>query len=191
MRNKRTFSITIAVVALAILTTFGIFRNTRTVQAQDQTPPPRPDRISFGLIGLTAGQAVRLSVVNTIMPNDANYPPGPTRVVLNFRGVNGELIRNRNGEVVRKTVDLERGQSTFLDLNYDEFPPGPTRLQVRAVVTVQVPPGPPDSNAIPYDSAVPTIEIINNANGKTQHAVFTHPAVIRGFNPQPDPPRPE
>ena len=58
----------------------------------------------------------------------------------------------------------------------------------RRVSQVVQPPPVGDFNAIPYDSAVPTVEIINNRDGKTQYVVFTNPGVIRGFNPQPDPP---
>ena len=187
MKNTRTLIIAATIVTLAILTAFGIFRVVPRTQAQTDIPPPIPDRVSFGMIGITAGQTVRVSVANTVMPNDENLPPGPIRVVLTFRNANGNLIRNRSGEVIRKAVDLERGDASFFDLNYDELPPGPIRQQLRAVVVVQPPPG-GDFNAIPYDSAVPTVEIINNRDGKTQYVVFTNPGVIRGFNPQPDPP---
>ena len=190
MKNKRTLTIAAAFVALTIFAGFGIFRSVPRTKAQDQLPPPVNDRISFGMVGITSGQTVRVSVANTIMPNDANWPPGPTRVVLNFRLPNGNLLRNRSGDIVRKAVDLERGDSTFLDLNYDELPPGPVRLQLRAVI-VAIPPPVGDSNELPPpvgDRIVSTVEIINNRDGRTQFAVFMNPAVIRGFNPQPDPP---
>jgi hypothetical protein len=176
MKTRRTVTLALAVIALAILATFTALRDTKSVQAQDQIPPPVPERLSFGTVGITSGQSVRISVANTIMPNDTNLPPGPTRVVLNFRGLNGQLVRNQRGEVIRKTVDLERGDATFLDLSDDELPPGPSRMQVRPVVTVQPPPV-PDSNAIPYDSAVPVVEVINNANGRTVFALSVLPAV--------------
>jgi hypothetical protein len=172
------------------LTAFGIFSFAPRTQAQDQQPPPVPDRISFGMVGITAGQTVRVSVANTILPNDENLPPGPVRVVLNFRNGSGNLIRNRSGEVIRKAVDLERGDATFLDLNYDELPPGPVRLQLRAVIVAQAPPV-GDTTAQPPpvgDLIASTVEVVNNRDGRTQFAVFTNPAVIRGFNPQPDPP---
>jgi hypothetical protein len=190
MKNKRTLIIAAAIIALAILTAFGIFRNSNPVKAQTELPPPVPDRISFGMVGITSGQTLRVSVANTIMPNDANLPPGPVRVVLTFRLLNGNLVRNRSGEVIRKAVDLERGDATFLDLNYDELPPGPVRLQLRAVVVAQPPPTNDTTQTPPPvgDLIASTVELINNANGRTQFAVFTHPAVLRGFNPQPDPP---
>jgi hypothetical protein len=190
MKNKRTLTIAAVFAALAILTTFGILRTVPPAQAQDQLPPPVNDRISFGMVGITSGQTVRVSVANTIMPNDENLPPGPIRVVLTFRLPNGNLLRNRSGEVIRKAVDLERGDATFLDINYDELPPGPVRLQLRAVI-VALPPPVGDTTEQPPpvgDLIASTVEVINNRDGRTQFAVFTSPAVIRGFNPQPDPP---
>lgn len=169
------------VVACAAIATVAIFRNTQNVQAQEQ-PPPVNDRYSFGMVGLTAGQTMRINVSNIIAANDSNWPPGPTRVVLNFRLMNGQLARNRSGEVIRRIVELERGDSTFLDVDYDELPPSPIRVQLRAVVNVQPP---PVTDRIPYDSAVTSVEVINSSNGKT---LFMNPAVARGFNPQPDPP---
>lgn len=168
MKTINNKSKMIAIAALVLIVALcALLRVEQRAQAQDQIPPPQPERISFGLVGITRGQTMRISVANTLMQSDTNFPPGPTRVVLNFRNSNGQLVRNRNGEVIRKTVDLERGDSAFLEVSFDEFPPGPSRLQLRAVVTV-VPPPTGDSIAIPYDSAVPTVEVINNATGRTE-----------------------
>jgi hypothetical protein len=189
MKMKPTLSIAGIFVALAILVTFGISRQTQPVQAQDQTPPPVPDHVSFGMVGITAGQTVRLSVVNA-WPPGPTLPPGPYRVVMAFRGMNGQLLRNaRTGEVIRRQVDLERGDAAFIDVDYGDLPPGPVRAQFRAVVTVQPPPV-PDNNTLQDGVCIPTVEVISNANERTQF-VLTNPAVIRGFNPQPDPPMPE
>ena len=109
----------------------------------------------------------------------------PSRVVLNFRLPNGQLARNRRGEVIRKVVDLERGDSTFLDLDYDELPPGPSRLQLRAVVVVTPPPV-GDSTEIPppvSDRIGLTVEVINNANGRTAFVLSKNP----GYRQVPPP----
>jgi hypothetical protein len=188
MRHKKTMIATAA--ALSLLTALWILRQTQPVLAQYDVPPPMPNRIAFGLIGITSGLTLRVSVANTVMPNDPNLPPGPIRVVMSFRYMNGNLVRNyKTGEVIRRAVDLERGDGAFLDVDYADLPPGPSRAQIRPVVVV-LPPSPIDETqiAIPPDSAVPTVEVINNANGRSQFAVFTHPAVLRGFKPQPDPP---
>jgi hypothetical protein len=189
MKAKRIITMSILSVAIIGVLTFAIFKQIEPVRAQDQIPPPVPERVSFGMVGITAGQTVRISVANTIMPNDVGLPPGPVRVVMSFRGMSGQLIRNRGGEVIRRIVELDRGDAAFLDLDYDALPPGPVRVQVRPVVVRQPPPT-QDSIGIPYDSAVPIVEVINNANGRTQFAVSANPGVIRGFNPQPDPPSP-
>ena len=189
MKVNTKLVIATAIAASAILTTYFMLSPVQPALAQDQIPPPVPERVSFGTVGITSGQTLRVSVANTILPNDTDLPPGPTRVVITFRGLNGQLLRTRGGDVIRRTVDLERGDAAFLDLDYDALPPGPSRVQARPVVTVQPPPV-NDTNAIPYDSAVISVEVINNANGRTQFVAFTTPASIRGFNPQPDPPSP-
>lgn len=188
MKNKRTITISAITVTLAIIATFVVFRDTQPVKAQNQPPPPEVDRISFGIVGITAGQTMRVNVSNIVATNDSVFPPGSSRVAFIVIGSRGQLVRNRSGQVIRKVVQLERGDSAFLDLDFDELPPGTIRQQLRAVVTVQYPPGPTDQQLPPGPYSLATVEIINNANGRSQFAMFTNPAVIRGFNPQPDPP---
>jgi len=159
MKTKRRTVTSLALVALAALVSLGIFRGTQRAHAQDQTPPPTGDRISFGMVGITQGQTARINVANVLTPNDPNYPPGPTRVVLTFLNSDGQLFRNRDGNPIRRVAMLERGQATFLDLNFDEFPPGPV------------------DNALPPGPIVPTVEVLNNANGRTVFALSGPPAV--------------
>jgi len=181
MKTKRTLTITAIGLAMLVLATLVFMRQTQPVKAQSEQPPPTQDRVSFGVVGITAGQTVRISVANTILPNDVNLPPGPTRVVMTFRAMNGQLVRNRSGEVIRRTIDLERGDSAFLDLDYDQLPPSPIRAQVRAVVTIVPPPG-GDNNALQDGVCVPNVEVINNANGRTQFVLSGSPS-IRAFIP--------
>jgi hypothetical protein len=76
-------------------------------------------------------------------------------------------------------VTLGRGESTFLELNTNDFEIGAGgHIQLRAVVNV-FPPGPPDRIALPPDPCVPTFEVINNANGRTAVALSALPAVQR------------
>lgn len=186
MKIRRLLTIATAIIVLAVIATFAIFQNTQTVQAQYE--PARNQRMSFGMVGITSGQTLRVTVADTLTPYDSGWPPGPTRVVITFRGINGQLLRDaRTGEVIRRQVDLERGKAAFLDLDYDILPPGPSLAQVRAIIVCQMPE--PEGGTQPPDAyrMAATIEVINNANGRTQF-VLTNPAVIRGFNPQPDPP---
>ena len=185
MKTKRTLTIATVLVALAALMTLGVFRGTRKVQAQDQTPPPINDRISFGMVGITQGQTIRLSVVNTNPPPIGDLPPGPTRVVLTFLDAEGHRLRSRDGSIIRRAVDLHPEHATFLDLNADDlqFPPGPSRLQLRAVVTVTPPPigdtPPPVGEQPPpvNDRTAVSVEVINNANGRTVFALSAPPSI--------------
>jgi hypothetical protein len=188
MKTKRTLTIATVLVALAALLTLGVVRGTRNVQAQDQLPPPVGDRISFGMVGLTQGQTARINVSNVIAQNDSRFPPGPIRVAIVVINSHGDPFRNRDGSPVRKVTMLNRGESTFLELNGDDFPTGAGgRIQLRAVITENPPPiG--DSNPFPPGPVtVQSIEVINNANARTV-LFMGKPGVIRGFNPQPDPP---
>ena len=189
MRTKRTLTV-IALAALVALGSLGIFRETQPVRAQDTLPPPIGERISFGMVGLTRGQTIRLSVVNAI-PYDSAFPPGPSRVALTFLNGDGQPFRNRDGSVIQRALELEPGRAAFLDLDADDiqWPPGPTRIQLRAVVNV-IPPPIPDSNEQPPpvpDRIVSSVEVFNSSNARTV-LFIGNPGVIRGFNPQPDPP---
>ena len=181
MNTKRKTVTSLALVALAALVSFGIFTGEPRAHAQDQLPPPVDGRISFGMVGITQGQTARINVANVIAQNDSNYPPGPTRVAIVVVNSNGSPFRNRDGSPVRKVAMLERGESTFLDFNFDEFPPGPSRIQLRAVVTEQPPPV-NDSNALPPGPIVPTVEIITNATGRTVF-VLSGPPSVRALPP--------
>ena len=186
MKTKRILTIATMLLAIGTLMTLSAFHGTRKVQAQDQLPPPVNDRISFGMVGITEGQTVRVNVTNFIAPNDSGYPPGPTRVVIRFLNSAGRPVTNRAGEVIRRVVDLQRGESTFLDINYSELPPGPTRAQLRAVITEQPPPVDGTNAFPPGPSTVQTVEVINNANGRTVFALSGPPAIRQLPPPQPD-----
>ena len=180
MKTKRSLTNAAVIVAFAALLTLGIFPGTRQAHAQDVAPPVG-DRISFGMVGITAGQTIRLSVVNTI-PYDSAFPPGPTRVVLTFLDANGHRLRSRDGSIIRRAIELQPEQAAFLDLNADDlqYPPGPSRLQLRAVVNVHSPPV-PDSGVPPptNDRIVPSFVVFNNANGRTVFVMSTAPSVQR------------
>jgi hypothetical protein len=177
MKTKRTLTLATVLAAITMLTTLSVLQRTRKVHAQDQIPPPVGDRISFGLIGITEGQTVRVNVSNIIAANDPSYPPGPTRVVIRFLNAAGHLVTNRKGEVIRQAVDLERGESTSFDLSFGELPPGPVRAQFRALITEDPPPSDGTNPLPPGPSTVQTVEVINNANGRTVFALFAPPAI--------------
>ena len=133
---KRTLTFATMLVAFAVLTIVGVFHETRKVHAQDQLPPPVGDRISFGLVTLTTGQTARINVANVIAQGDADFPPGPSRVAILMVDSSGNPFRTRDGSPIRRVVMLGRGESTFLELNADDFAIGAGgRIQLRAVVT--------------------------------------------------------
>ena len=188
MKTRSLLKKTSLAITVLSLVTLAIVVGVRRAGAQDQLPPPSPDRISFGMVGITSGQTVRLSVV--AIPYDSALPPGPVRVALTFLDTDGNRFRHRDGTFIRKVVMLNPNNATSLDLNADELqlPPSPIRLQLRALVTA-VPPPTNDSKQPPPvgDRLVSSVEVFNNNNSRT--VVFIgNPGVIRGFNPQPDPP---
>lgn len=130
----------------------------------------------YGMVGFTAGQTLRLNVANTLPPGPVRdeLPPSPIRVRLALLDGDGRTLASGR-------ADLTGGQSASLDLDFGRLGLDARRAQVRAVVDVIFPPGPT------VDPSVSTLEIINNDTART--SLFVHPAVIRGFNPQPDPPR--
>ena len=157
MKPKRRIVTSLALVALASLVSLGVFRGTQRAHAQD-VAPPIPDRVSFGMVGITRNQTARLNVTNA----------GETRgMVINFRLVdsNGEVLRRRDGQPVERTMTLEPGHSAFLQFNADNLPGrDEARLNFRAVVTVT----PPSGEVIcPCDFPV-TLEVVNNATGRTE-----------------------
>lgn len=188
MKTKRRTVTALALVALAALVSLGVFRGTQRAHAQDTIPPPQPERISFGMIGITPGQTIRLNVVNVVPPPNPELPPSPIRVVLTFLNSDGQLFRNRDGNPVRRVAMLEPGESTFLNLSGGEFAGGVARLHLRAVVTV-IPPPQPDSQSVPPpigDRIVTTVEVLNNATGRTDLVLSGPPSVQKVPPPIPD-----
>jgi len=151
--------------------------------------PAAPSR--YGMIGLTAGETLRINVANPeLQLTPGALPPGPCRVELEFLDSSGNPL------LPAVQFTLQAGQSTHYDLNGDKLvpPPGTTgpvflRTEVRPVVLVL--PNPSASPvAIPPGPCVSSIEIVDNATSKTLVTSGPqNPGDIAGFNPQPDPPK--
>jgi hypothetical protein len=180
-------SLVIALIALASTVTIWEVRRVRAAAPAD------PER-TFGMVGITPGQTMRLNVVNLIQPPPDpginGVPPGPCRVLLSFRDAEGQPFTNNNGDQIQRVVELQTGQSAFLDLNADLFsaPPstnadvasGPLRLQLRPFVRVLPPPDP--DKQLPPGPCRATMEVFDNTSGRT--SIFS-----AGFEPPPDPDR--
>jgi len=132
------------------------------------------------MVGITAGQTARLNVVNALPQPPPQLPtPPPQIVTLMFVDANGNPI-NIGGAPLQATVTLSPGQSTFLDLNGDAYPspppiyptPPPSRVQIRALVS--------DCVGCSSGLVVPTLEVFDNATGKTTLVMPDTPAIARG-----------
>ena len=109
----------------------------------------------FGMLGLTDSQTARLNVVNT-----ATGEP-PVTLVTTFINDSGQTMMNSDGQPYESTLILGSGQSGHLDLTTS----GPGRLKFRAKVVTQVPSNLQGRDR--PDPILPTLEIIDNATGKT------------------------
>jgi len=151
---------------------------------------------SFGLVSLGAGQTARLTAANTEAIGDPNESPGDRR---RARGVTlafdiyfqappepdspdptspGDTASCTNNlRLVRRescTASLMPGEAASFDIG--GLPEG---TQIHAILL-----GGPDTRvAGPEPHIAPTLEFREAAR-----TVFTHPALRKGFNPQPDPP---
>jgi len=171
----------IVVAALAGVAIFCALPAGR-VNALPNCPTCRNLRFTFGMVGISPGQTARLNVVNAIPPGPPNSPPGPPiRVTLMFVDSTGNPF-NIGDAPARTTVTLHPGQSTFLDLSLsgDAFPVGtpnippgpPTRVQLRALVS--------DCEGCSRGLVVPTLEVFDNATGKTALVMPDIPAIKLG-----------
>ena len=182
MNTRNIFNKLSIAIALAALFAGGAIWEIRRVRASGGFER------AFGMVGITRGQTMRLSVVNLTSPPDPDRQiPPPCRVVLSFRDGNGHPFTYSDGQVIRRVVELQSGESAFLDLNGDMFGPpttndavGPARTQLRPFVRVLASPPEPDRNLPP--PCFPTMEVFDNASGRT--SLFS-----AGFQAPPDPER--
>ena len=175
MRNKRTLTIAATVLILAGIAAVGLFR---FWPQQVRAFNPQPDPPGYGLVGITNGQTLRITVINTGDPPEPDTP-NPARVVLNFRDGNGNLFRNPDGSPIRRIALLKGGESTSLDLNADNFVRGNGRLTLRPDIRIQqADPVVVGDRLLPPDPCIPSVEVIDN-NGRTQFMMPFIPAVQR------------
>lgn len=172
-------SIAIALVAIAATVTLWQVRRVRAM------PTAIENQSTFGMVGITNGQTMRLNVVNFVQPPpdpDRQFPPDPCRVLLSFRNAAGQPFLNSDGQPVSRLVELQAGESAFLDLNGDAFAgpatnadvaPGPVRLQLRPFVRLLNPSSEADNNAYPPDPCRVTAEVFDNATAKTSFVMYS------------------
>jgi len=192
MKVRNTFTGVLSVIALAASIAIIIAAwQTHKVQAiQDSEDRPNP----FGFIELGAGQTARINVV-VGNPNDI---PGVTRagnrtqahrVRLGFdiyaltdpATISDPSCATRYHFVRRETCDvvLQPGHAASVDFTAVQG----TRIQplVSSLGGPDTSPG--DVQVTPEPHLAPTLEIREGAR-----TMFVIPALVKSFNPQPDPP---
>jgi hypothetical protein len=178
VRNIIT-KITVTLSLAALLATSAIWEVRRVRAATDINV-----RGFFGMVGITRGQTLRLNVVNLVTVPVGQAPPDPCRVVLSFRNAQGQPFTNSDGQPIRRTVELQEGESAFLDLNGDQVAGigtnGPGRVQLRPFIRVLQSPGDPDSQ-LPPGPCFPTAEVFDNTTLRTSF-VLPGVEVATGFN---------
>ena len=138
-----------------------------------------PGQIYFGMTGLARGQTARLNLVNLGGPDTAEA----CHATLSYLDAKGIIINWRDGTHAKLDADVFPTESIFLDLDSRALVVIGGRIQFRALVEPAVP---RDPAVDPCANLVPTLEVFDQSTNRT--TLFIHPALIRGFNPQPDPP---
>lgn len=113
-----------------------------------------PQQRSSSVVGIASGQSARLSVL---------YPPLPAPLLLQVMCTVTLSIRDDLGAVL-KTQDFQLvgGRSASLSLNADTDLPGGHTAQIHALTLT-----PATSPAGGYCEVLPSLEIVDNATGKT------------------------
>jgi hypothetical protein len=177
MNKRNIFTKLSIVIVLAALISTGAVWQIRRVHA-NPLPTAVESQTSFGTVGLSTGQTMRVSVANISL---ITVIPPPCNVLINFRDMNGDLVRNRNGQVIFREVQLDPGQSAFLDLHFGQIPsPVGTnainaRFQLRPVITTRLLATPTDPEFPP--PCVPVVEVIDSITGRTQFVMAGPPVV--------------
>ena len=164
------------VTLAALLLTVVSFTNGR---AGAQSTRAATEIGGYGMVGITSGQTARLNVYIPPGPPSRESRPGlPLRVQLSLMDANGNLAVQsscdpRSVDCVggsQTSVMLSPGQSAFLDVSGDQMVGALSRVEIRPVVNLYLPPGPP---CVPASAIITTFEIIDNATNRT--VLLYHP----------------
>jgi hypothetical protein len=133
-------------------------------RGQDATTQTRSEYTSFGMVGLSHGQTIRLNVVHAAVAEN-RLPPNPCLVELNF-------VDDAGNTIAQSTEVLRPGQATLLDVNGDDLLGRNLRSEVRAFIRV-ITDG--RENQLPPNPCIPTLAVFENATGKT---TLIHPGTV-------------
>ena len=130
------------------------------------------------VVGLAPGQTARISVTNSPNPRSAE-PMLPIVVEMMFHDSRGELIVDRAGRPALRTVTIEPHESKSFELNGNQIAAPGSRVEIQPCIKVVSIGG--------GSLAVPTFEMYNNFLRAT---TILSSGILKGFDPQPDPPAP-
>lgn len=152
------------------------------IAAQGATPPISISFsrvMDFGMVGITVHQTARLNVVNlsgTVAGSpttSSSTPVSPCKAELMFLDNTGKTFINTAGQPIDTLLTLAPGQSGSLDLNADGLQGNiGSRVEVHAVIKDGVQ-QPAPLNSVFSCFNVPTLEVFDNATGKTT-ALFSN-----------------
>lgn len=187
-RNLFTRSLALMAMSLGVVIIAAFWPSGRV--AAIGNPDIRPE---FGLLSLASGQTARLSVANPVLiaPPEPDAPARRVQIAFDIYGISDpndspdpispddtlRLTHLRFLARQSRVVRLKPGEAASLD-----FVASADGTYISAVMVGDVEHS-PDPNRRAQPDIVPTLEVMQG--GRT---LFTHPALVKLFNPQPDPP---
>jgi len=143
-------------------------------EAQSTNPPG----VGFPMIGIAIGQTARVNVLNLTTPDPAN--PSTCNVILEFLDTQGNVLK-------QSTVNLSPGNAAWLDLNQFELQTTATRSEIRAVALFGYVGGANPPQPILRKTAcnllVPSLEIFDDATGRTSQILVTYKQLRQSASP--------
>ena len=171
MTSYRVTIRSVVIVLLLLGAVAALWRPTPVAAGVSPTPFAPT---GFAPFGITFDQTARVNIT---------YHPAELTEPLAFRVV---FIDNTGHPVAEVMGECMPGQAEFVDVSgLSVGLRGGQRAQLRALVQIIDRGDRPKRRDGPSWAA--TLEVMDDA---TMGTAFIHPAVLRGFNPQPDPPMP-
>ena len=163
----------VAMAASLAIVTIWILNNQVSARTMPLCPSSCRALFSFGMVGITANQTARFSVVNT--RRCVHGPCAPAQVDFRFVKSDGNPVTNSDGYPIgTSTATLADGQSAFLDmLGCPGGCSAPARVQFRAEVTSCIGCGSANGSGF----VIPTLEVFDNVTGKTAFVMPDYPAI--------------
>jgi hypothetical protein len=172
MKTRKIYSMVSSLVMLAALVGVGAVLQVNANKCNTASCDAQVPKRTFGMVGVARTQTIRLNVVNLQPPPDpdrGSLAP-PCRVLLSFRDAVGQPFTNNDGQPVSRTVELQPGESAFLDLDgatlgaIDTNASGRTELRP-FVRVLQTPPDP--DKQFPPDPCRASAEVFDNQTLQT------------------------